>query len=189
MFHFSIAETNFLNRNWSTTNNSCYLFCRFLMSKMKFASPLEGADGASEGFNRVDNIEWHKQNRSKCCSEELLANEFRGLMFILGLKEKKVKISLLHVIKSLAQNLVIVTILLLLFILSECNFFPNPLSGYPKKLKKNKDCPLQLLQADCCDYWFQSAQCNNNATVSYGQLWYWVIFFAWLIYLLSTLRV
>lgn len=108
------------------------------MSKMKFASPLEGADGASEGFNRVDNIEWHKQNRSKCCSEELLANEFRGLMFILGLKEKKVKISLLHVIKSLAQNLVIVTILLLLFILRQCNFFPNPLSGYPKKLKKIK---------------------------------------------------
>lgn len=107
------------------------------MSKMKFASPLEGADGASEGFNRVDNIEWYKQNRSKCCSEELLANEFRGLMFILGLKEKKVKITLLHVIKSLAQNLVIVTILLLLFILRECNFFPNPLSGYPKKLKKN----------------------------------------------------
>ena len=107
----------------------------------------------------------------------------------LGAQRKKVKISLLHVIKSLAQNLVIVTILLLLFILSECNFFPNPLSGYPKKLKKNKNCPLQLLQADCCDYWFQSAQCNNNATVSYGQLWYWVIFFAWLIYLLSTLRV
>ena len=100
-----------------------YLFCRRLMSKMKLpVSLLEDEDGTREGNSRVESMGWCKQN-SNCWSEVSLAAEFRGLMYILGHKvdEGEDRFYFTWQVRC-RKGLVIITILILLFILCECNF-------------------------------------------------------------------